>query len=265
VSLACALYRGSVIHHRLRPRRHRLRYRAFWLLIDLDRLAEVAARLRLFSRERFNLFSFHEADHGNGGPLPLRRQVELKLAAAGLDPSGVSIRLLCMPRILGYGFNPLSIYFCLRNEQPVALLYEVHNTFGERHTYLIPATTQAQALHQHCRKAFYVSPFLDMDMTYDFRISGPGDMLQVGIRGSDAQGTLITAALSARRAALSDRALLATFLALPLTTLKVIGAIHWEALRLWLKGIAVRPRPPAPASGLTICHSQPVREASHVN
>jgi len=143
------LYVGSVMHRRLRPRRHRLRYRVFWMLLDLDEIERLPRVLRLFSHNRFNAVSFHDADHGDGSATPLRAQVERHLAAAGIALGGGAIRLLCMPRILGYGFNPLSVYFCYqRSGLLAAILYEVHNTFGERHSYLIPTGGPVSAGHR---------------------------------------------------------------------------------------------------------------------
>ena len=138
--LRSGLYTGRVGHTRLRPRRHALSYGVFMLLLDLDEAAELARRLRWFSLGRFNLLSFHARDHGDGSDTPLRVQVERHLAAAGLAADGGAIRLLCLPRVLGYVFNPLSLYFCYRRSgELAAILYEVSSTFGERHTYLIPA------------------------------------------------------------------------------------------------------------------------------
>lgn len=243
-----ALYVGSVMHRRLKPRVHRLRYRMFWMLLDLDELASLGERLRLFSYERFNLFSFRNADHGDGSAAPLRKQVEAHLHEAGIDLAGGAIRLLCMPRILGYVFNPISVYYCHDGAGDLAaLLYEVHNTFGQRHTYLIAVDrTQGTAVAQHCAKALYVSPFIGMDMDYDFRLHAPTDRIALSIRGSDASGPVIVAALTGERRELTDRALARVFVTHPLLTLKVIGAIHWDALKLWLKGVRLTPRPPAP-------------------
>ncbi len=160
-----ALFVGTVAHRRLRPRRHYLRYRAFWLLLDIDDIDAVSARLRLLSKNRFNLFSIHDADHGDGSGRPLQDQVDAELRAAGVDLGGGRIRLLFMPRILGYVFNPLSVFFCYdRDDCLVAILYEVHNTFGERHIYTLPVSSSSPGpLVQRCAKRFYVSPFLPMD------------------------------------------------------------------------------------------------------
>lgn len=243
------LYTGTVMHRRFKPRAHRLNYRVFWALLDLDELPRLSDRLRLFSLEGFNLFGWHNSDHGDGSSRPLRQQVETHLAAAGIALDGGAIRLLCMPRLLGFVFNPLSIYYCYhRNGTLKALLYEVHNTFGQRHSYLIPADAGASGpLEQRCLKAFYVSPFMDMDITYHFRVQPPADRVTLVIEGADAQGPVLTASLAASRQALTDATLLRTFFSFPLMTLKVVAGIHWEAVKLWLKGLRLRPRPPAPA------------------
>lgn len=243
-----ALYVGSVMHRRLKPQVHQFRYRAFWLLIDLDELGSLSGRLRWFSHNRANLFSLRDADHGDGSTKPLRIQAEAKLREAGVTLNGGSIRLLCMPRTLGYSFNPLSVYFCSHADgTPAALIYQVHNTFGERLSYVLPVRHEGGELRQHCRKALYVSPFLEMDMRYDFRVHGPDERLAVGIRASTADGPMLNAVMAGERRELTDRNLLRVFFAIPGITLKVIAAIHWEALRLWLKGMRLQPRP-APAN-----------------
>ncbi len=167
-----AIPRHRVMHQRLRPRRHRLRYRIFSLLLDLDELDGLAARLWLFSHNRFNLFSFADRDHGNGSTEPLRAQIEHQLTAAGIAPDGGPIRLLTMPRVLGYVFNPLSVYFCYRRAGALAaIVYEVNNTFGERHNYLVPVSGESTGMiYQECVKQLFVSPFLDTEMNYSFRV-----------------------------------------------------------------------------------------------
>jgi len=250
--LRSALYLGSVMHRRLAPRRHRLRYRAFWMLIDLDETGELDRRLSLFSRNRFNLFSFHDADHGDGQSTSLRSYVDRVLTEHGIDCGGGRVTLLCMPRILGYVFNPLSIYFCHGADGTLmALLYEVRNTFGEMHSYLLPVSGDAPTIHQRCAKKFYVSPFLDMDMTYDFRVAPPGERISVVVAADDKRGAVLVASLAGERRALTDRALAAVFLSLPLMTIKVMVAIHWEALKIWWKGMRLYPRPPAPRHAVT--------------
>ena len=159
-----------------------------------------------------------------------------------------------MPRIFGYAFNPLSVYFCYRSDGTLAaVLYEVRNTFGERHSYLIAADAPAgPVLRQSCDKCFYVSPFMDMKLRYDFRVLDPAERVSVVVAASNAEGPVIVASLAGRRTPLSDAALLRLLLRMPFLTLKVIGAIHWHALRMWLKGFVLVPRPAPPARPVTL-------------
>jgi len=231
------LYIGSVMHRRLKPRAHRFRYRGFWILFDLDTLDRPQSKPALLSYNRFNLFSLYDRDHGDGSGSPLRAQIVRKLTEAGIAFPEGTIRLLCMPRTLGYGFNPLSIYYCAHADGTLAaIVYEVHNTFGERHSYVLPAETRGH-LHQSCGKAFYVSPFLEMDLRYDFSITPPEDRLALAIRASKHGSPEMIACLAGERRELTNAALLRLFFVMPVVTLKVITAIHWEALRLWLKGL----------------------------
>jgi DUF1365 family protein len=233
------------------------------LLLDLDEIDEIAAQLAVFSRNRFNLFSFYDADHGSGTGR-LRTHLEHHLAEAGIDIGGGSIRLLAMPRLLGYVFNPLSVFFCHRRDGSLAaLLYEVHNTFGERHSYLIGVPSSgADPIKQQCNKRFHVSPFLAMNMRYDFTVVQPGRQTAIAVRGSDAAGTIIVATLSGTRRPLSDRQLLRVFATYPLATLKVTLGIHWEALRLWLKGIRLHEHPAPPDEPVTLAPPLVVRGPS---
>ena len=251
---ASALYTGTVTHVRLRPVQHRLRYRMLNLLLDLDELPALDRRLRLFGCNRRALFAFHETDHGDGTETPLRLQVEALLRRAGIDPAGGRIRVLCMPRVLGMVFNPLTTYFCHGADGALqAMLYEVHNTFGQRHTYLIPVHGMpTETLHQNCDKRFHVSPFMDMDLSYAFRLTLPGERLDLAIDAHDAAGPLLVAAFTARRRPLNDRTLLAAFLAHPLLAARVLGGIHLEALKLWRKGLRLRPLPAPPPMPVTI-------------
>jgi DUF1365 family protein len=248
-----ALYTGSVMHHRSRPREHRLRYSIFYLLLDLDEIDVLASKLRLFSHNRFNLFSFYNRDHGERTMTSPRDRIERHLREAGIETGG-PIRLLTMPRILGYVFNPLSIYFCYRGDNSLsAIFYEVNNTFGQRHNYLIPVAPEAKApIRQESRKSFYVSPFMTTDMTYSFSVVPPGADLAVSVIGRDGQGPLIIAKLAATRQDLTDAALARAFCTYPLLTLKVIAGIYWEALRIWLKGIRLQDRPAPPDRPVTL-------------
>lgn len=247
------LYPGTVLHQRFQPVRHRLRYRIFSLLLDLEELPQLARRLRLFSLGRFNLVSFYERDHGAGEPGGLLAWVRGQCEAAGIAAAG-PVRLLCMPRVLGHAFNPLSVFFCHDAAGALsAVLYQVNNTFGQRHSYLIPvAAGAAGTLHQTARKCFYVSPFMPMEMEYRFHVLPPGPRVSVVIHGRGASGPLITASLSGRRRALGDRALLGAVLGAPALGLQVVAGIHWEAWKLWRKRLRLQPRPPLPDHPVTI-------------
>jgi len=251
-----ALFAGSVMHHRLRPRQHRLRYRIFYLLLDLEEIDALASRLRLFSHNRFNLFSFHDRDHGEAATMPLRDRIERHLEEAGIE-SGGPIQLLAMPRILGYAFNPLSIYFCHRRDQSLsAIFYEVNNTFGQRHNYLIPVPSGIEGpIRQESRKSFYVSPFMTTDMVYSFSVVPPGTDLAVSVIGRDESGPLIIARLAAARQELTDASLARAFCVYPLLTFKVIAGIYWEAFLIWLKGIRLHRRPLPPDQSVTVGRS----------
>lgn len=243
-----ALYIGRVRHRRFRPKPHALAYRVFWALLDIDEIDLLSARLRLFSRNRFNLYAFRDADYGDRSGRPLRPQIEDALAGAGVDHDGGPIRLLTMPRILGYAFNPLSTFFCYRRDGSLcATVYEVHNTFGEIHSYVAPAAAGRAPLHQEVAKLFHVSPFMGLAMRYAFQVVPPGEQVSIAIDGHDAEGRLIAASMSGRRTALSDAALLRLLWTHPLLTLKVTAAINWHALRLLAKRIPWRPHPVPPS------------------
>ena len=243
---AAALYFGEVMHARLRPVGHRFSYRVMNLLIDLDRL-DVADRLsRLFGVNRAALYSFHETDHGDRDGSSLRGYAQRCAAAHGVDLTGGRVLLLCYPRLLGYAFNPLSVYFCYRAEGNLGLvIYEVRNTFGEIHAYAVPikpGEISAAGIRQSQDKRLYVSPFIEMATRYHFRIAPPGSMVRLRILETDQAGPLLAATFHGRRRALTTGRLLRSFFSLPIVTLKILAAIHWEALRLWSKGVRLVPR-----------------------
>jgi uncharacterized protein len=262
-----AIYYGRVVHHRRRPRRHTLAYRVFSLLLDLDDLAASGSRLRLFSHNGFNLFSFHDRDHGPGDGTDLRTWLGRQLAAAGLDVDGGRIEVLCYPRILGYVFNPLTVYFCRRPDESLsAIVYEVNNTFGERHSYVIPVDAPAGAVvRQACDKRLYVSPFNDTHGGYRFRVTPPAGDVEVIVNYVDDAGLILHAGFRGARGPLTDRALITAFLRYPLMTVKVMAGIHWEALRLWRKGLRLVRRPAAPAESVTIVTPSGQTHPSTVN
>lgn len=249
-----AIYRAEVLHTRTGRVRHRLRHSVFYLYLDLDRLEDDARKTRLFSVNRFNLLSFFDRDHGTRDGRPVKAWVERQLRRAGLfDPHG-RIFLLTLPRLLGYVFNPLSVYYCFdRSEKLIAVLHEVRNTFGELHGYLLPAVPGADGVvRQTARKNFHVSPFIEMSALYRFRLTPPGEELDFRISESVADGSGLTALLRGRRRPFTDRELLAAVLSMPFMTLKVMTAIHWHAVRLWLKGASFHAKPKRPADDVTL-------------
>lgn len=246
--LSSSLYEGIVTHHRFMPKQHHFAYRVFSLCLNLDELDLLHRQRRLFSVNRFNLFSFHERDHGRGAGA-LRTQINTLLVDRGYRSATANIRLLCYPRILGYTFNPLSVYFCYnQNSELEVILYEVSNTFGQRHTYLLTAAQdRAGYVHQQCDKQMYVSPFMPMNTDYRFHILPPEQQVSVSIqqRERDLGKDVLHASFGGKRIPMDDSDLLKAFLKYPLMTLKVITAIHWEALCLWRKKVKLQPRTPS--------------------
>jgi DUF1365 family protein len=261
---ASGIYTGTVMHRRVRPKQHKLAYNVASFLIDLDELPALDREVRFFSYNRPGVFSFYDRDHGPGTGEALRPWVETYLTEADIDLAGGPIRLLCYPRTLGYVFNPLSVYFCYRRERGaetlVAILHQVTNTFRERHSYLIPVDTIAAdgLIHQTCAKEMYVSPFIAMDITYNFRIKPPGDDITVAIHETDTDGPLLYASFSGRRTALTSAACLRALLRFPVLTLKVIAGIHWEALKLWLKGVPLVEHPQPPAEPVSVIKAKKI-------
>jgi DUF1365 family protein len=250
--MSAALYHGLVVHKRLRPVAHVLKYRIFMVALDLDEAASLARRSRLFGFDGPGLLSFHQRDHGDGTPGGLRAWVEHHLAACGLQAGG-KLEILCMPRVLGHAFNPLTMYFCYAPDGRLqAMLYEVNNTFGQRHGYLLKVPPGDGPVTQDCAKTFHVSPFLPMDLRYRFRVKPPGRGTAVFISAADAQGTLLSASFAGSRVQWSDVALARAVLRMPLLGLHVLAGIHWQALRLWWKGLKLLPAPPAPEATVTV-------------
>ena len=246
---AAALYAGEVMHARLKPIGHRFSYRVMSLLIDLDRLDAADRQSALFGVNRAALYSFHEVDHGARDGSSLRLYAQRRAAEHGVDLTGGRVLLLCYPRLLGFTFNPLSVYFCHRAGGELALvIYEVRNTFGGIHAYVLPVRPgelSEAGLRQQQEKLFQVSPFIEMTARYRFRVSPPQAQLKLRILETDREGPLLAATFIGLRRRLTNAALSRAFLALPLVTFKIVAAIHWEALRLWLKGARLVHRPKA--------------------
>jgi DUF1365 family protein len=242
------------MHERFGPQAYRFVYRSFSLLIDIDRIDATCAGLRWLSHNRFNLLSFHDRDFGPGDGRSLRDWVNGLMREQGIAPEGVAVRLLCYPRVLGYQFNPLSAWFCESADgRLLAVICEVHNTFGERHWYFLPTSgTRDRTVRARAAKRMHVSPFIDMCADYRFEIRAPGETMRVLIDEYQAGERLLFATLSGRRRTLDNAGLLACFFRVPLLTFKVIAMIHWRALRIWLSGVRVRRKPPPPSQEVTV-------------
>lgn len=253
VPARCAIYHGQIVHKRLVPRRHGFAYRVFTLAMDVDEIGALDQRLRLFSHNRFNILSFYDLDHGPG-ELPVGDYARGLLGEAGLVQMGHRIVLLCYPRVFGFVFNPLSIFCCYNAGGRLgALIYEVTNTFGSRRSYIVPVRSSEDAVvAQNCSKAMYVSPFNSDDGSYSFRIRPPGDEVLIAVALRTGLGPTLKTNFRGYRLELSDGNIFRMVIQHPLMTFKVISAIHFEAVRLWLKGLRVKKRSPAPPFSTTI-------------
>ena len=232
------IYEGSVIHKRFKPKEHFFKYKVFSLFIDLSELNELNDKLNFFSLNKFNLISFYERDHGDRDGSSLVNWVKINLEKNDINIEDIKIKLLCYPRILGYVFNPLSIFFIYnKKENLISILYEVKNTFGEQHTYVFKVENENKLIQNNCSKKFHVSPFIEMDCKYFFRILNPGKNLSVKIDQYDQEGKILFASQDGKRLDLTTKNLMISYLKHPLMTLKIISAIHFEAFKLWIKGI----------------------------
>ena len=232
------IYEGSVIHKRFKPKEHFFKYKVFSLFIDLSELNELNDKLNFFSLNKFNLISFYERDHGDRDGSSLANWVKINLEKNDINTEDIKIKLLCYPRILGYVFNPLSIFFIYnKKENLISILYEVKNTFGEQHTYVFKVENENKLIQNNCSKKFHVSPFIEMDCKYFFRILNPGKNLSVKIDQYDQEGKILFASQDGKRSDLTSKNLMNSYIKHPLMTFKIISAIHFEAFKLWIKGI----------------------------
>ena len=232
------IYNGNVIHKRFKPKEHFFKYKVFSLFIDLSELKELDDKLKFFSINKFNLISFYEKDHGERDGSSLLSWVKLNLSNNNISTEKIKIKLLCYPRILGYVFNPLSIFFIYdKDETLISILYEVKNTFGEQHTYVFKVESENKLIQNNCSKKFHVSPFIEMNCNYFFRILNPGENLSVKIDQYDQEGKILFASQDGIRSNLTSENLMNSYLKHPLMTFKIISAIHFEAFKLWIKGI----------------------------
>ena len=231
------IYTGKVIHKRFKPQEHYFKYNVFSLLIDLNELEEINKYIKFFSYNKFNIISFYDKDHGDRDGSSIKLWVKKNLRNIGIMTEDISIKLLCYPRIFGYVFNPLSTYFIYnKHSELISIFYEVKNTFGEQHTYIFKAQDE-KTIQNKCKKKFYVSPFIEMDCEYHFKTLNPREQLSVVINQNDKDVKLLFASQDGISKDFNNKNLILSYLTHPLMTFKIIGAIHYEAFKLWAKRI----------------------------
>ena len=232
------IYTGTVIHKRFKPTVNSFNYKVFSLLIDLSELDLLDKNLKLFSYNKFNIISFYNKDHGPRDGSSLKNWVIDNLEKNHIKTNGIQIKLLCYPRIFGYVFNPLSVFYVYdKNKDLISILYEVKNTFGEQHTYVFKSKKDQNLIQHVCKKKFHVSPFIEMNCVYFFRLLKPGNKISVIIDQNDKEGRILYASQEGVKSELNNNTLIKTYLKHPLMTFKIILAIHFEAFKLWTKGI----------------------------
>ena len=246
------------MHHRLAPKEHRFRHPVFMFCLDLDELGRLSKTLALFSRNRFNVFSFYDKDH-----LAAEGETVKHTLMAWLRQEGVDIRendrihLLTFPRVFGYIFNPVSFYFCMRESgEPVCAVAEVGNTFGEFKRYLVPVSERRSSglFVLSAPKEFYVSPFSDLDIRFEFRLRMPGERLSIQIDDYDGTRCVLVTALTGSQRPMTNSCLAWFIVRYPLMTLKVIFLIHWQALLLFLKRIPFFAKAARPERQVDVIH-----------
>ncbi len=242
-----ALYSGTLQHSRFRPRQHKFTYSLFMAFLDIDKIPELMAQSPWTSYNRFNWASFDDRDHFGNPQLSLRERVAQDACEQGITLPDGPIFLLTHLRYFGYCFNPISFYFCYeRGGQLDTILAEVKNTFGDSHNYwLSPKNRQpgSETLRFQCPKQMHVSPFMDMNLVYDFALTNPGEQLVAHMKTLEDSQPSFDATLILDYEPWTSRALARVLLRHPWMTAKVIGAIHWEALRLFLKRVPIFTRP----------------------
>lgn len=252
MALDNALLVAQVVHARARPKANRFRYHVYYLCVALSDVP-LLAKLTLFSLKRFNLFGLRLRDYNDAqSPENWMRTI---LKEWNITAADGEIVLMTMPRVLNYAFNPVSFWFCLDKADNVrAVLANVSNTFGERHSYLL-SHEDGRAIGPDdlftSQKMFHVSPFIEVTGHYQFRFAYDAQRIGVWIDHHDEQGRLLTTSVVGKRSPLTSRSLLACFFRYPLVTFKVIGLIHYQALRLFTKGVRYHVKPLRPSTEIS--------------
>lgn len=253
--LASCLYAGGLIHRRYRPRRHELRYDVMNLFADVDELPSLSRKFWLFGYNRFSLFSIMDRNHGPGDGTPVAQHVRDVMSRLGLAKPVSRIFMFCYPAVLGRVFNPLTVYYGFDEAGHVTcMVYEVNNTFGQRHSYAMAV----DGLGEHSSaKKFYVSPFNPTDGEYRFSGMINNDRLRLNIALFEQGDMKLCARFEGRRIEFSDSRLFRSLLPMIVQPVKVVAGIHWEALKLYLKGLRPLPRPPHAKFSVTLTKAKP--------
>ena len=239
--ISSCLYECSVMHRRLLPKRHEFVYKIFLFFLDLDELEPLEKKIPVFGVNQANLYSLRNEDYFQFHSGSIRDNLLTFLKSEGFENVPGRVRLLTLPRLLGYTFNPISIFFCFDGSgRPLVSVIQVGNTFGELKPYVVPLDPATGRFQARLPKLFYVSPFAELDLAFDFRFDEPGDRLRVLIDDYAGEEKSLITTLTGARMDLTLGNLLFLTLKYPLVTLKVITLIHWEALRLWWKKIPHR-------------------------
>lgn len=232
-----SIYRGIVTHRRLTPIVSALAYRVFLVHVDLDEAQALSDHSRVFGFNRPRLLSLYERDHGDGSQRPLKAQIEAMAAQAGFATGG-PVRIMTMPRVLGCAFNPLTVFFCHGPDGRLkCTVHEVNSIFGGRHFYTLPAGKAV--FRQMAVKRMAVSPFMDMDHTYHFRVREPAARFDLALEVRRGERVFLATGFAGVRSDFTDRDLMRAWLADPVASWKVIAGIRWEMLKLRLKGVPV--------------------------
>ena len=233
-----SIYNGQVIHKRFKPKVHSFKYNVFSLLIDLSELELLDKKVNFFSYNKFNWISFYDKDHGERDGSSLIDWVHKNLKKNNITTEKIKIKILCYPRIFGFVFNPLSVFYVYNStDNLISILYEVKNTFDEQHTYIFKVEKDGNLIQNNCTKKFHVSPFIEMNCRYFFRLLKPGNKISVIIDQYEKEDKILYASQDGVKSELTNRNLIKSYLKHPLMTFKIILAIHFEAFKIWTKGI----------------------------
>ena len=265
MALKSTLYQCQVFHERKKPKRNRFSYPVFLWQLDLDEIGYLASNKRIIGHNRFNLFSFYDNDHfkqrgANGARIPVRQKLETYLAEHGVQEMPARVKLLTSLRIFGYVFNLVSFYYCYNNRNEVyCTIAEVTNTYGEMKMYLL-LNSDGKYFTEVKQKHFYISPFTKLDDHLELKVGLPADKIRIFINDFDREEIKVRTVLSGQQKALTTKKLIFYLVRFPFLTLQVISLIHWQALKLWIKGVEYIPKAENPGLQKDIYYTNKVHQ-----